>query len=95
MTQNYSDDLHINAGTGADISIRDLATMICEVVGFRGEIAFDTAKPDGTPRKCSDVSRLRALGWSPKIGLRAGLESTYRWYVENASGLRQPHREEP
>jgi len=95
VTQNYSEDQHLNVGTGADISIRDLAAMICEVVGFRGEIAFDAAKPDGTPLKCSDVSRLRALGWSPKIGLRAGLESTYRWYVDTADRLRQPHREAP
>jgi GDP-L-fucose synthase len=88
LTENYSQDEHINIGTGEDVSIRDLARLVCDIVGFRGEIEFDASKPDGTPLKCSDVSRLRALGWSPTIDLRTGLESTYRWYLGNAGDLR-------
>jgi GDP-L-fucose synthase len=88
LTENYSHEEHINIGTGEDVSIRDLARLVCDVVGFRGEIEFDASKPDGTPLKCSDVSRLRGLGWSPTIDLRTGLESTYYWYLENAGDLR-------
>ena len=88
LTENYSQEGHINIGTGEDLSIRDLARLVCDIVGFRGEIEFDASKPDGTPLKCSDVSRLRALGWSPTIDLRTGLESTYRWYLGNAGDLR-------
>jgi GDP-L-fucose synthase len=68
---------HINIGTGEDIAIRDLATMISEVVGYRGRIAFDTGKPDGTPRKLMDVRRLQSLGWRPRIALREGLALAY------------------
>jgi len=88
VTENYSQEEHINIGTGEDVSIRDLARLVCDVVGFRGEIEFDAGKPDGTPLKCSDVSRLRGLGWSPTIDLRTGLEKTYRWFLENAGDLR-------
>ena len=88
LTENYSHEEHINIGTGEDVSIRDLARLVCDVVGFRGEIEFDASKPDGTPLKCSDVSRLRGLGWSPTIDLRTGLERTYYWYLENAGDLR-------
>ena len=88
LTENYSHEEHINIGTGEDVSIRDLARLVCDVVGFRGEIEFDASKPDGTPLKCSDVSRLRGLGWSPTIDLRTGLERTYYWYLKNASDLR-------
>ncbi|RMD68918.1 MAG: GDP-L-fucose synthase, partial [Gammaproteobacteria bacterium] len=72
---------HINVGTGKDISIAELAGLIREVVGFEGEIAFDPGKPDGTPRKLLDVSRLKALGWEARIGLREGLEDAYRWFT--------------
>jgi GDP-L-fucose synthase len=88
LTENYSHEEHINIGTGEDVSIRDLARLVCDVVGFRGEIEFDASKPDGTPLKCSDISRLRGLGWSPTIDLRTGLERTYYWYLENAGDLR-------
>jgi GDP-L-fucose synthase len=88
LTENYSHEEHINIGTGEDVSIRDLARLVCGVVGFRGEIEFDASKPDGTPLKCSDVSRLRGLGWSPTIDLRTGLERTYYWYLKNAGDLR-------
>ena len=88
LTENYSHEEHINIGTGEDVSIRDLARLVCDVVGFRGEIEFDASKPDGTPLKCSNISRLRGLGWSPTIDLRTGLERTYSWYLENAGDLR-------
>lgn len=72
----------VNVGCGEDVTIRELAELICEVVGFDGELRFDASKPDGTPRKLLDISRIQALGWSPGIPLRAGIESTYRWYLE-------------
>lgn len=72
---------HINVGCGDDIAIGDLAKLIAEVTGFKGAIAFDTTKPDGTPRKLMDVSRLTQLGWQAKIDLRQGVEETYRWYL--------------
>ena len=74
---------HINIGCGEDISIADLAQMIAAVVGFTGQITFDPSKPDGTPRKLMDVSRLNGLGWKAQIALRPGVEDTYRWYMEN------------
>ena len=80
----YDDAALLNVGVGEDLSIRELAELICHVVGFRGTLRFDTSKPDGTPRKLLDVARLRALGWRPRIPLRAGIESTYRWYVDQA-----------
>ncbi len=83
LMNNYDGEEIINVGVGEDVSIRELAELIQDVVGFEGEIVFDTTKPDGTPRKLLDVSRLQALGWKAKIPLREGLASTYRWYVEN------------
>jgi len=82
---HYDQEEIINVGTGEDLTIRELAEMIAEVTGFRGRITQDTSKPDGTPRKLLDVSRLRALGWQPKIPLREGLRTTYDWFV--SSGL--------
>ncbi|GBD02327.1 GDP-L-fucose synthase [bacterium HR18] len=81
LMQHYNDEDIINVGTGKDISIRELAELIAEITGFSGEIIFDTSKPDGTPRKLLDVSRLWAMGWRPKISLREGIEETYHWYV--------------
>ena len=74
---------HLNIGTGEDISIRDLAFLIKDIVGFRGEIYFDTSKPDGTPRKVTDVSRLHSLGWKHKVTLEEGIGKLYNWYVKN------------
>ncbi len=74
---------HLNCGTGNDISIKELAHLIADIVGFKGEIVFDTSKPDGTPRKLLDVSKIKSLGWKPATELRNGLEKTYRWYLEN------------
>ena len=79
---------HINIGSGEDISISDLAAMVSEVIGFKGRIAYDRSKPDGTPRKLMDVSKLQALGWRARIPLREGIASTYRWFLENPDCLR-------
>lgn len=79
----------VNVGTGRDLSIADLAALVADVVGYRGGITFDPARPDGTPRKLLDVSRTRGLGWEAGIGLREGVEATYRWYREEGPG-REP-----
>lgn len=71
----------INIGTGEDITIQELAEIVREIVGFEGEILWDTSKPDGTPRKLLDISRIRKLGWEPKISLQDGVKKTYRWYL--------------
>ncbi len=80
LIERYDSPEIINVGCGEDVSIRELAEIICEVVGFPGALAFDTSKPDGTPRKLLDVSKLRNLGWAPRIGLRDGIRRTYEWY---------------
>jgi GDP-L-fucose synthase len=80
---------HINVGTGVDCTIRELAETMAKVVGFKGEIVFDSSKPDGTPRKLMDVSRLEALGWQAKVSLEDGLNSTYQWFLENESVIRR------
>jgi GDP-L-fucose synthase len=74
---------HVNAGAGKDITIRELAQLCAAAAGFEGELAFDASKPDGTPRKLLNVSRMERLGWSPKISLREGIESTFGWMVEH------------
>ena len=79
---------HINIGTGLDCSIREMAETIKKVVGFEGELIFDTSKPDGPPRKLLDVSRLKAMGWQSSISLEEGLSSTYQWFVENEGHFR-------
>ena len=79
---------HINVGTGEDVTICELAETICEVVGFKGELQFDTTKPDGTPKKLLDVTRLNNLGWKATIGLKEGLESTYQWLLDNLDSIR-------
>jgi len=80
---------HINVGTGQDISIGELAALISDVTGYHGEIRFDSDKPDGTPRKLLDVSRLKALGWHARTGLRAGLQQTYDWFLTHQDQLRR------
>jgi GDP-L-fucose synthase len=79
---------HINVGTGEDCTIRQLAEALARVIGYEGDLAFDATKPDGTPRKLMDVSRLTAMGWRPQIGLEDGLRQTYRWFLENHASLR-------
>ena len=80
---NYSDEIHVNMGTGKDLSIGELAQVVKEVVGYEGKIVNDLSKPDGTPRKLLDVSRLEATGWKYKTELREGIEKVYKWYLEN------------
>jgi GDP-L-fucose synthase len=88
LMQNYDGDGWVNVGWGRDETIAELADTIRRVVGFTGELRFDTSKPDGTPRKLLDTTRLTALGWSPKIGLEAGIRSTYEWFLNNRSSLK-------
>ncbi|MDT8953428.1 GDP-L-fucose synthase [Aeromonas caviae] len=79
---------HINVGTGVDCTIREMAETMAKVVGFEGEITFDTTKPDGTPRKLMDVSRLASLGWNYQVSLEEGLSTTYQWFLENQESFR-------
>jgi GDP-L-fucose synthase len=88
LLKTYSEASHINVGSGKDITILELTKLVCEVVGFNGALVHDLSKPDGTPRKLMDVSRLLATGWSPKYELREGLERTYAWYRENIDHAR-------
>jgi GDP-L-fucose synthase len=83
LLRNYDSPEIVNVGCGEDVTIRELAELVCEVVGFEGELTFDASKPDGTPRKLLDVSRLSALGWRPGISLRDGVASTYEWFLEH------------
>jgi GDP-L-fucose synthase len=83
LAKNYSGAEHVNVGYGGDISILALTRLVCEIVGFDGEISHDFSKPDGTPRKLLDTSRINALGWRPSIGLLEGIKATYRWYLNN------------
>jgi GDP-L-fucose synthase len=83
LLENYDDDAPINVGWGQDISIAELGLMIAQIVGFEGQIHWDSSKPDGTPRKLLDTTKINSLGWEPSISLRDGIESTYRWYVES------------
>jgi len=82
LMKNYSGNDFFNVGTGEDVTIRELAELIGEVVGYKGELKFDTSKPDGTPRKLLDVSRIHEAGWRYKIELKKGLEMTYEWFVQ-------------
>lgn len=83
LLEKYDSPEIVNIGCGEDISIRELAELICEVVGFQGTLAWDTTKPDGTPRKLLDVSKVHALGWRHEIPLREGIARTYQWFLEN------------
>ena len=81
LIENYNSPEIVNVGFGDDVSIRELAELICDVVGFGGQLVFDTSKPDGTPRKLLDSSKLHGLGWRPRIPLREGIRQTYDWYL--------------
>ena len=85
LLENYSDDSHINVGTGVDLSIRELAETVQRIVNPGAELVWDTTKPDGTPRKLLDVTRLRDLGWEPSIDLESGLTDTYSWFLNEAA----------
>ncbi len=86
LLENYDDDAPINVGWGQDISIAELGLMIAQIVGFEGQIQWDSSKPDGTPRKLLDTRKINSLGWEPSISLRDGIESTYRWYLSQDQG---------
>ena len=83
LMKTYSDEQLVNIGVGADVTIRELAELVASVVGFSGSFTFDPSRPDGTPRKLVDVSRITALGWKAKTGLREGIAATYEWYRKN------------
>jgi len=83
MMKHYSDDIQINVGTGEDMSIRDAAQLVCQVVGFSGDLVFDASMPDGSPRKLLNVDRLAEMGWTAQTSLEDGLKQTYDWYLEN------------
>ena len=85
LLKTYSGHEHVNVGSEEEISILGLAELVADVVGFRGEIVTDLSKPDGTPRKLMDGSKLKEMGWSPKLGLREGITATYQWYLENVA----------
>jgi GDP-L-fucose synthase len=83
LLEHYDSPEIINVGCGQDVTIRELAELVCDVVGFSGTLEFDKTKPDGTPRKLLDLTRLTKLGWQPKISLREGIKSTYEWFLKN------------
>jgi GDP-L-fucose synthase len=89
LLENYDDDVAINVGVGDDLPIKDLAQLIKEVVGFEGSIEWDKSKPDGTPRKLLDISRIRNLGWKASTNLGKGLKDTYKWYLDQPEKIRQ------
>jgi GDP-L-fucose synthase len=93
VMRHYSEAGHINVGSGEDLTIAELARLVCDVVGFAGEIACDPSKPDGTPRKLMSSDRLHALGWQPRIGLREGLADAYRAFLAEGAGAQ--HRSSP
>ena len=81
--EKYNGEEHINVGTGEDVTIKELAETIVDVVGYKNDYEWDTSKPNGTPRKVLNVDKIKSLGWEPKISLREGIESTYEWFKEN------------
>ena len=85
LMERYDDPQIVNVGTGEDLTIAELARLVQRVVGFEGELRFDAARPDGTPRKQLDVSRLTALGWRARVPLEDGVRATYRWYLEHVA----------
>jgi GDP-L-fucose synthase len=88
LLQNYDEEPIVNIGWGDDLTIRELAEIVMSAIGYSGALTFDHSKPDGTPRKLLDVSRLRGLGWQPRITLRAGIENTYAWFKEHTADAR-------
>jgi GDP-L-fucose synthase len=88
LMDHYDEPELINIGTGEDLSIKDLALMIKDVVGYNGDLKFDTSKPDGTPRKLMDVSKLHRCGWKHSIGLKSGIESVYHDFAEHYSEMK-------
>ena len=95
IMERYNDEEIINVGTGEDITIKELAEMIVEVTGYENEYEWDTSKPNGTLRKVLDVDKIKSLGWQPEIGLREGLESTYKWYKDSIGHEEVVHKVSP
>ena len=89
LLENYDGAAQVNVGTGSDVTIKELAALVARAVGYDGEISWDTSKPDGTPRKLLDVSKLTQAGWSASIGLEEGIRSTVQWYRNNLASIRQ------
>ena len=89
LLDNYSSSEHINIGTGIEVSINVLVKMVCEIVGYEGEIVFDHSKPDGHPRKVSNISKMQKLGWNSKIDLYAGLKLSFEWFLKNYNTVRK------
>jgi GDP-L-fucose synthase len=85
LMKTYSGEMQINVGSGEDMTIRELAELVCDVVGFRGEIVSDMSIPDGMPRKLMSTRRLRAMGWAPRRPLKAGIRDLYEWFLANAA----------
>ena len=88
LLENYDGPSQVNVGTGSDVTIRELASLVASAVGYAGEIAWDTTKPDGTPRKLLDVSKLTDAGWSASIGLEEGVHGTVEWFRDNSLSVR-------
>ena len=89
LMEHYDGAEQVNVGTGRDATIKEIAGLVAEAVGYEGETEWDTSKPDGTPQKLLDVSKLRDLGWEAQIGLREGLASTVEWYRQHVGSLRE------
>ena len=89
LLEHYDGPQQVNVGTGQDATIREIAEVVAEVVGYRGATDWDTSKPDGTPQKLLDVTKLTSAGWKARIGLREGIESTVEWYREHSDRLRE------
>ena len=83
LAQTYSDEEFVNIGTGDEVSIADLARLVQDAVGFRGELVFDASRPDGTPRKLVDTTKLNSLGWHPSVPLAHGIPAVYRWFLDH------------
>jgi GDP-L-fucose synthase len=88
LMENYDGPSQVNVGTGSDVTIQELAALVAEAVGYQGEMQWDTSKPDGTPRKLLDVSKLSEAGWTASIGLKDGIRSTVQWYRDNFASIR-------
>jgi GDP-L-fucose synthase len=89
LLENYDEPDLVNIGCGEDVTIRELAETVCDVLGFDGTLEFDASKPDGTPRKLLDISKIKSLGWSPRIPLREGIADAYAWFLANRDTARQ------
>jgi GDP-L-fucose synthase len=88
LLRSYEAEAIVNIGWGEDVTIRELAELVMSAIGYRGRLVFDANKPDGTPRKLLDVSRLTALGWQARIPLKSGIERTYTWFKEHSADAR-------